>query len=120
MNPHFRALGVVTEWPESVARKAADFHIDRAEHEHEEGRDAKAQAHRHAADLHVRASFYLQRARQSADAGRAAHAADHEARGKDLMRNAIGACEKAGVECPEALHNTLGVSRGEGTKVGGI
>ena len=104
MNPKFRTLTVVDagEWPEWIARKAADFHIERAEHESEEGREAKAQAHRHAADLHVRAGLLPPAGTPSADAGKASHAVDHETRGKELMRNAIGACENARRRMPRS------------------
>ena len=120
MNHHFAIPVSVDEWPESLARKAADFHLDRAEHEAEEGRDANARSHRQAADLHVRASFYFQRARRSSDDGKSAHADDHLKRGKGLILDAIDLCHREGIEAPEGLHNTLGVSRGEGTKVGGF
>ncbi len=121
MNPNFRHTAfAVDEWPESVARRAADFHVDKAEHEREEGRDAKAHAHRAAAEMHVKAAFYFQRARISADSGKSTHAADHASHAKDALRDAMDLCSREGIEAPEALHNVLGVVSGQGPKVGGF
>ena len=121
VNPQFRvSIGPMQEWPESIARKAADFHIDRAEHHAEEERWNKAEAHKQAAQMHVQAAFYFQRARLSEDNGKPTHAENHTQRANELMRRASDYCEAHGIEHPESLTNTLGVSRGEGTKVGGF
>ncbi len=124
MNRNYRALLnpvlPFDEWPDTTARRAADFHIAAAEHERDEGRERPADAHRSAADLHVRAAFYFQRARLSAADEKPMHAEDHTRRGKDLVHDAIDLCDREGITRPEALQNTLGVSRGEGTKVGGF
>ena len=121
MSPQFRvAFGPAAEWPESVSRKAADYHIDKAEHEAEEDRWNAAEAHKQAAQMHVQAAFYFQRARVSEENGKPAHADNHTQRAMDLVRRASDYCEAHGIEHPESLTNTLGVSRGEGTKVGGF